>query len=210
MQGVTSSATSTSVQHQRFQQAVDDLVLHKAKQGDERAQAILYQTYSRAVYTLALGICSNQQCAEDVLHNTFIKFISNLPSYEGRAPLGMWLRKIAVNESLMYLRKHKKHKVVVSSDEHAFLEDMQIETEHQAYPTAREDFTHQHDEQCDMSALLQKLPEDMRKVLWLKEVEGYTHDEIASMMNKTPSYSKSTVSRAIQFLRARVSSEVAL
>jgi len=55
-----------------------------------------------------------------------------------------------------------------------------------------------------MHGLLNKLPEDMRLVLWLKEVEGYTHNEIAALVNKTPSYSKSVVSRALQFLRTRM------
>jgi len=150
-------ANNGSIQYQRFQIQVSDKVLNKAKSGDRQAHAVLYQTYSNAVYTLALGICGNQQCAEDVLHNTYIKLINKLPSFEGRAPLGMWLRQIAVNESLMYLRKHKKHKAVVSSDQYDFIEDYQ------------------------------------------------THNEIARFFDKTPSYSKSLVSRALQFLRERLS-----
>lgn len=202
--------TQHSIQHQRFQQLVDPEVLQKAMRGDERAHAILYQTFSRAVYTLALGICGNPSCAEDVLHNTFIRLLKKLPDYEGRAPLGMWLRKIAVNESLMYLRSHKKHKAVISSDEHPVLE-LESSPEETRYPSSRKDFTDRQDQRSDLDALLQKLPSDMRKVLWLKEVEGYTHEEIAKLMNKSTSYSKSTVSRAIQFLRARVDQvEVAL
>jgi RNA polymerase sigma-70 factor (ECF subfamily) len=127
-----------------------------------------------------------------------------LPSFEGRAPLGMWLRQIAVNESLMYLRKHKKHKAVISSDEYDYIEDYQDSQCDQAYPASSIDFTNRLDCQNDMHSLLSKLPEDMRLVLWLKEVEGYTHNEIATLVNKTPSYSKSVVSRALQFLRARM------
>jgi RNA polymerase sigma factor (sigma-70 family) len=149
------------------------------------------------------GICGSQQCAGDVLHNTYIKRLKNLPSFEGRAPLGMWLRQIAVNESLMYLRKHKKHKAVVSSDQYDYFEDYQDSDYDDAYPASSVDFTHQLDNQNDMHCLLNKLPEGMRLVLRLKEVEGYTHNEIATLVNKTPSYSKSVVSRALQFLRER-------
>jgi RNA polymerase sigma factor (sigma-70 family) len=192
-----------SIQHQRFQIQVSEQVLKKAIRGDREAHSVLYQTYSNAVYTLAFGICGSQQCAEDVLHNTYIKLLKNLPSFEGRAPLGMWLRQIAVNESLMYLRKHKKHKAVISSDQYDHIEDYQDRDYDDAYPASSVDFTHRLDNQSDMHGLLNKLPEDMRLVLWLKEVEGYTHNEIATLVNKTPSYSKSVVSRALQFLRER-------
>ncbi len=198
-------ANNGSIQYQRFQIQVSEKVLNKAKSGDRQAHAVLYQTYSNAVYTLALGICGNSECAEDVLHNTYIKLINKLPSFEGRAPLGMWLRQIAVNESLMYIRKHKKHKAVVSSDQYEFIEDYQQSDYDQDYPASSVDFTHQFDRQSDIQGLLSKLPEDMRTVLWLKEVEGYTHNEIARLVDKTPSYSKSVVSRALQFLRERLS-----
>ncbi|MFT6408545.1 MAG: RNA polymerase sigma-70 factor (ECF subfamily) [Arenicella sp.] len=193
-----------SIQHQRFQIQVSNEVLNKAIRGDREAHAVLYQTYSNAVYTLAFGICGSKQCAEDVLHNTYIKLLNKLPSFEGRAPLGMWLRQIAVNESLMYLRKHKKHKAVISSNEFDYIEDYQESDYEEAFPASSTDFTDRHDSQQDINGLLSKLPEDMRMVLWLKEVEGYTHNEIAALVNKTPSYSKSVVSRALQFLRARI------
>lgn len=195
---------NSSIQYQRFQQVVADDVLQDAKRGDPRAHGQLYETYSRAIFTLALGICGTTECAEDVLHNTFIQLINKLPSYEGRAPLGMWLRQIAVNESLMFLRKHKKHNVVVSSDEFSFFEQVHDTDNEHGFPSSSDDFSERLADQTDMTTLLNKLPEDMRTILWLKEVEGYTHNEIASLVNKTPSYSKSVVARALQFLRERI------
>ena len=118
----------------------------------------------------------------------------------------MWLRQIAVNESLMYLRKHKKHNAVMSSDDDGFFEQMQDADGDEAYPSSSQDFSQRLTAQSDMTTLLNKLPADMRLILWLKEVEGYTHNEIASLVNKTPSYSKSVVARALQFLRERIPS----
>jgi len=199
MHGATSS-----IQYQRFQQVVAEDVLNDAKNGDARAHGQLYETYSRAIFTLALGICGSRECAEDVLHNTFIQLINKLPSYEGRAPLGMWLRQIAVNESLMYLRKHKKHNAVVSSDEFDFFEQTQESDCSDFYPSSSNDFAQKLSDQKDITTMLNRLPEDMRLILWLKEVEGYTHNEIARLVDKTPSYSKSVVARALQFLRSRL------
>jgi len=193
-----------SIQYQRFQQVVAEDVLNDAKNGDARAHGQLYKTYSRAIFTLALGICGSRECAEDVLHNTFIQLINKLPTYEGRAPLGMWLRQIAVNESLMYLRKHKKHNAVVSSDEFDFFEQTQESDCGDFYPSSSTDFAQKLSDQKDITTMLNRLPEDMRLILWLKEVEGYTHNEIARLVDKTPSYSKSVVARALQFLRSRL------
>jgi RNA polymerase sigma-70 factor (ECF subfamily) len=195
---------NSSIQYQRFQQVVAEEILQDARNGDASAHGQLYKTYSRAVFTLALGICGSRESAEDVLHNTFIQLINKLPTYEGRAPLGMWLRQIAVNESLMYLRKHKKHNAVVSSDEASFFEEAERPEGDARYPSSSTDFSQRFGDQRDMNAILNKLPEDMRLILWLKEVEGYTHNEIAKLVDKTPSYSKSVVSRALQFLRSRL------
>lgn len=211
MHSATAKKAVTSVQHQRFQRTVSAEVLLGAQNGDQAAYAVLYQTYSHAVHTLAFGICGNRHCAEDILHNTYIKLIDKLPSFEGRAPLGMWIRQIAVNESLMYLRKHKKHKAVVSSDEYDFFDDhTSADADGEvgvAFPSCEPSFTDNWDNCADVNSLLLKLPEESRQVLWLKEVEGYTHIEIADLMNKTPSYSKSIVARALSFLRARTNPE---
>lgn len=211
MHSATAKTTTVSVQHQRFQKVVAAEVLLRAQQGDQAAFAVIYTTYSQAVHTLAFGICGNRHCAEDVLHNTYIKLFDKLPSFEGRAPLGMWIRQVAVNESLMYLRKHKKHKAVVSSDEFDFFDDYTNAGADNdigdAFPCRKENFSEAVDNSADMNSLLLKLPEESRLVLWLKEVEGYTHSEIAEMMDKTPSYSKSIVARALQFLRARIKPE---
>ena len=97
------------VQQQRFQQPVADELVRGAQGGDMVAHGELYRMFSQAVMTLARGFCKNQVAAEDVVHNTFVKLIDKVNTFEFRAPFGMWLRQIAVTESLMYLRKQKKH-----------------------------------------------------------------------------------------------------
>ncbi|MFT5574202.1 MAG: RNA polymerase sigma factor (sigma-70 family) [Cryomorphaceae bacterium] len=189
--------------YQRFQQFVADDLVKEAQNGSNRAHTEIYGLYSQAVFTLAHGICRNPQCAEDVLHNTFVKLMKKIKTFKFQAPFGMWLRQIAVNESLMYLRQQKKHKLAISSDEFDGFEDLAIEN---VEPTTRAyvDSAAQHTHQMDLDTVLAALPDHVRTILWLKEVEGYTHQEIADMMGKTPSYSKSVTARAYIFLRARV------
>ena len=193
-------------QSQRFQQAVDLETLHKAQLGDMAAHSELYRMYSQAVFTLARGICRDQQYAEDVLHNTFMQLIDKIASFQNRAPFGMWLRQIAVNESLMYLRKQKKHRSVVSIDEFALLDTELSSADNYAIAASNIDLVARHDNHQLLRNLLNELPEHIRLVVWLKEVEGYTHEEIAKLVGKTPSYSKTVVARAYKFLRKKLNS----
>ena len=167
------------------------------------AHSEIYTMFSPAVFTLAMGICRNRECAEDVLHNSFIKLIDKVSSFEGRAPFGMWFRQIAVNEALMYLRKKKKHQAVVPLDDFSCFDEKNHLFASTATPADSSDRREQQHDRLDVEKLLQRLPDHVRLVVWLKEVEGYTHEEIAQLVNKTPSYSKSIVLRAYKFLRGQ-------
>lgn len=169
--------------------------------GDMNAHSELYRMFSKAVFNLAYGICRNRECAEDVLHNSFIKLINKINSFENRAPFGMWLRQLAVNEALMYLRGQKKHKATVGVDDFSYFEQAADSFNRGTAVSLHADKTSNHHDQLDLNRILSRLPENVRVVLWLKEVEGYTHEEIATLVDKTPSYSKSIVLRAYKYLR---------
>jgi RNA polymerase sigma-70 factor (ECF subfamily) len=191
------------VQQQRFQQLVADDLVRAAQAGDMLAHSQLYKMFSQAVMTLARGFCKNNAAAEDVVHNTFIKLIDKITTFEFRAPFGMWLRQITVTESLMYLRKQKKHSWV-STDEYAFFDTCDETEESLPLSSGCEDFVKEQGIKHELSDVLRDLPEHVRLILWLKEIEGYTHNEIAELLGKTPSYSKSVVARSYKVLRDKV------
>lgn len=206
MHPVNMQAKQSSVASQlykRFQHTVAEGLIRRAQAGDMRAHTELYQLFSQAVFTLAHGICRNPQCAEDVLHNTFVKLISKVSTFRFQAPFGMWLRQMAVNESLMHLRKQKKHSLTLSSDEFDFFDSVAVS---QVDPNAKAVHINEarHSDCLDLNAMLETLPDPIRLVLWLKEVEGYTHQEIGDLVGRTPSYSKSVIARAYSFLRGKV------
>lgn len=191
---------NTTIQYQRFQQVVPDDVVRRAQNGDMAAHSELYKMFSQAIYTLANGICRDPHCAEDLLQSVFLKLFDKVGSFGFRAPFGMWLRQIAVNECLMFLRKHKKYAETLSTDEYEFTNYQETQSLNNKMSSMTELFGDQH----DLAKLLSNLPHDVRTVLWLKEVEGYTHDEIALMVNKSPSYSKSITHRAFKALAKKV------
>ena len=79
------------------------------KKGDRAEFSRLVDLYSPAIYRLALKMLGREQDAEDVLQETFFKALRSIHNFEERSSLSTWLYRIAMNESLMVLRKHKNH-----------------------------------------------------------------------------------------------------
>ena len=176
-------------------------VVELAQRGDISAHENIFQLFSPAVYLLALNTIRHKQVAEDILQNTFVNTINKIHQFRNQCPFGMWLRKITVNQILMHIRKNKtKDNLTESIDNEDNVLDINHSTTKNNHMIST---SHQLQIELDLQTLLDKLPLRTRTVLWLKEVEGYTHEEIGFMMGKTASYSKSSVARAYQVLRSR-------
>ncbi len=168
-----------------FAQDVEKDLLQRAQRGDRRALGEIYRIYSSSVYTLAKRFFPQGVDAEDVLQETFITAFEKLQQFRGESAFGFWLRGIAVNKSLMRIRANKANPVIF------------MEVEYDNLPVA-EGVT---EVSGDIERQLARLNEVSRAVLWLHDVEGYTHKEIAALMDKSVSFSKSQLARAHQKLR---------
>lgn len=175
----------------RFDQAVPDRLLAQARDGDRAAQAELFAVFGPAVFGLARRMLGRADLADDVLQETFVEVLRGLPQFRGEAPLGMWIRRIAVNECLMHVRSHW----------HRFRLPLQgpgDATPAEEWLAADEP---PPEKSLDVERALDALPAEARAVVWLHDVEGYTHVEIARLMNATPSFSKSQLARAYVRMR---------
>jgi len=164
----------------------DPAVLAAAKAGDASAHATLYELYAPLVYTLARRMLVVPALAEDILQETFVEVLGKIESYRGDAGFGFWVRRIAVNKCLMHLRSSWVSRR--SGSEPA---------EHRSVDRSAELV----DEQIALEAALAELSPTARAVVWLHDVEGFTHREIAESMGKTTSFSKSQLARAHERLR---------
>lgn len=173
--------------------AIPEEVLERARGGDHAALEAVYRAYSSAAYTLIRRLVRRPAVAEELLQETFIEVIRHIGCYEGRAPLGIWIRAIAVNRALMYLRSPWHRALEWLDDRDGAGAD--------ALPGAAADPATQVGRRLDLEAALTRLPALARAVVWLYDVEGYSHDEIAGMLGRTVSFSKSTLSRAHARLR---------
>ena len=159
-------------------------VLARARAGDPAALETVYRAYEIPVYNLARRICRTVEDAEDVLQETFFEVCRSLHQFRGDGSLWGWVRTIAASKALMRLRRNKYRDTDELDDEYH-------------HPGTRVDAGLR----MDLEAALERLSETSRAVVWLHDVEGYTHEEIAGMMDRTVSFSKSQLSRAHTRLR---------
>jgi RNA polymerase sigma-70 factor (ECF subfamily) len=139
------------------------------------------------MYALCLRYLRESDDAQDVLLKAFTKVFEHLPRFKGEGSFEGWVRRIVVNEALMFLRKHKHRHITIELEEAAASVEQ--------YPQLEAD---------DLLQLVQALPEGYRTVFNLHAIEGYAHAEIAEQLGISEGTSKSQLSRAKELLRQQI------
>jgi RNA polymerase sigma-70 factor (ECF subfamily) len=171
---------------------IDPAIIKRAVRGDARAHEILYRAFATPVYSLCLRFTRVPAHAEDLVQETFIEVMRSIGQFRGEAAVGSWIRRIAVTKALMFLRSAWTARGQSLADG---WDDMT------PGDNASHGISRHPDDALDLDAALANLPSVSRAVVWLHDVEGFTHKEIAAFMGKTESFSKSQLSRAYQRLR---------
>ena len=167
---------------------IDELTIAGARRGDMRACEKIYRKFHTQAFTVAARICNNRELARDVTQEAFISAFKRMHQYRGDAPFWAWLRRVIVNHAVSALRKLPRHDAVQ-------LEDYMWFGDGDQEGLGR----------CmDLEQALQQLDDEDRMIVWLHDVEGYKHLEIAALVGKTESYSKTRLNRARAKLRALI------
>ncbi len=182
-----------------------ELSLEALKAGDREAFARLVDETSGHIYRVALQILGDEQDAEDVLQETYIKAFRSLPEFEGRSSLVTWLHRIAINEALMLVRKHKLQ--VTSLDEgNSF--DAQDEDEGMEivdFCCLPEGELLSNESRRFLDKAIQNLPENLRVVFVMRDLEGLSIQETAEALNLSEANVKVRLMRARLHLRQELS-----
>jgi RNA polymerase sigma-70 factor (ECF subfamily) len=171
---------------------IDPAIIKRAARGDARAHEIIYRAFAAPVYSICLRFTRVPAQAEDLVQETFIEIMRSIARFRGEAAIGSWIRRIAVSKALMYLRS------AWTARGQSLADDWDEVTPGDA---ASHGVSSHPDTALDLDAALANLPSVARAVVWLHDVEGFTHKEIAALMGRTESFSKSQLSRAYQRLR---------
>ena len=172
---------------------IDAAILEAAKRGDDQAHAAIYAQYSTRIFSLIYRLVPRRAAAEDLLHDTFVEVLRSITSYSGSGSFEGWLRSIAVNKSLMQLRS-PWHRTV------SWL-DSSLQNNHEQQASDAPSLDTALAAQSELELALKTLTPTSRAVVWLHDVEGYTHGEIARALGRTASFSKSQLARAHERLR---------
>ncbi len=172
--------------------------------GDRAEFARLVDTYSSPIYRLGLRMLGTPQDAEDVLQNTFLNVFTHLSTFEGRSSLSTWLYRIAANEALMLIRK-KKPEVNVDDVQTGENDEDLLPTQFVDWSALPEDELLSGEGKKFLDSAIQTLPESMRIVFLLRDVEGLSIKETADALNLTETNVKTRLLRARMFLRERLS-----
>ena len=157
---------------------------------DRRMQEELYRRFSPRMYAVCLRYAGNAEEAEDILQEGFIKVFKKLVSFRGEGSFEGWTRRIFVNTAIEHFRRKRYLQPVTEKEENT------IEGK---YLSALDGLAEK-----DILALVQQLSPGYRTVFNMYVVEGYSHKEIADMLNISEGTSKSQLSRAKVILQDMV------
>jgi RNA polymerase sigma-70 factor, ECF subfamily len=181
-----------------------NISLDALRQSDRAEFAKLVEKYSSKIYRLALKILNSEEDAEDVLQETFIKALKALPKFEGRSSLATWLYRIAVNESLMIIRKKKPN--MVSTDQEKETVDGQMEPiQIIDWCCMPESELMNSETQKLLSQAIQTLPSTLFSVFTLRDMQGASIKETADALELTETAVKTRLLRARLRLREKLS-----
>jgi RNA polymerase sigma-70 factor, ECF subfamily len=185
----------------------NEISLEKLKAGDRAEFARLVDTYSGPIYRLGLKMLGNPQDAEDVLQNTFLNALTHVSSFEGRSSVATWLYRIATNEALMLIRKRKPE---VSLEQEP--EDGEAESIEDLKPAVFADWSGLPEDELLsaegkllLDGAIASLPESLRVVFLLRDIEGLSIRETAEALDLTETNVKTRLLRARMYLREKLS-----
>jgi len=161
----------------------------RVRAGSADALGELYARFGPALASLARRLTGSHQEAEDVLHDVFLGLPEALRYYDERGRLEQWLRRVTARVALTRLRAHQRRREV----------DVPVDLPFHGDPM-------EPDARLALRQAVDELPDGLRTVLILKMVEGYSHTEIAELLDITPRASEQRLHRAVKLLRVRLDS----
>ena len=174
-----------------------DQLVARCRKGEQRAQMEIYNKYQKAMYNVALRIVNDKAEAKDVMQEAFINAFLKIDSFQGHSTFGAWLKKITVNLSINAFNKKSKFEQVSYNDQfkNEVYEEIGIDSE--------EEITNKKVERILLA--MRSLKENYRVALTLHLIEGYDYDEICEILKISPANCRTTISRAKESLRTKLS-----
>jgi len=172
---------------------IDKDIVEACLMDNPQAQKILYERYKSLMMGLCMRYAKSREEAQDILQDGFIKVFRDLHQYKSTNPLGAWIRKVMINTALEHIRRNKKERELKQSTPIEELVSLQASDSN----ALKQDADY-------LVLLIQELPTNYQLVFNLFAVEGYSHKEVAEMLNINVGTSKVRLIRARQQIQKKL------
>lgn len=169
---------------------MEKLLIQKAKNGDAKSLEMLYRHFYGYAMSIALRYSNSREEACEIINDSYMKVFDKLGQHDESHSFKAWFRRILVNTSIDYYRRNMKHFAVM---------DIENANAESYDPEIISQLSHE-----DILSMLRSLPEILRVVFNMYEIEGYAHNEIAEKLGIPASSSRTYLARAKQKLREKV------
>lgn len=163
-------------------------LIQKCSKNDTKAQAELYQLFSGKLFSVCLKYCKNYAEAEDNLQDAFVTIFNKISQYKHKGSFEGWLKRITINTALQRYRNQGVFEIIDDTN----IEDVEVTVED-------DDVTLEY-----LLQIIQELPDRYRLVFNLYVLDGYSHKNIADMLDITIGASKSNLARARKILKDKI------
>ena len=163
-------------------------LIQKCKKNDTKAQSEIYKLFSSKLFAICLKYSRNHAEAQDILHDAFLVIFKKIAQFKSKGSFEGWLKRIVINTALQRYRK----KGVLEIVNEELIEDVKVEIDND---DVNIDF---------LLKCIQELPDRYRLVFNLYVLDGYSHKEIAKMLNITTGTTKSNLARGRMILRNKI------
>ena len=173
-------------------------LIQQAKLGNKQAFETLVQTHAQQVYTLALRTLKNEQEAEDIAQETFVRAWRSLPRFRGASKFSTWLYRITTNLCYNRLPKLRQELNALDPDQQEEISDSRPTAEQALLTTERNE---------RLQTALENLPDSYRLLITLRHIQGLSYDEIASVTKQPLGTVKTGIFRARRLMRLALEKE---
>jgi len=179
--------------------AIEAEILKQCLEGDETAWRWVVEHLGGRLYPMALRLLGDATEAEEAVQETFVEIFRSLPRYRGEAAFATWATRICVNVSLRRRERLRRARAIVETPEEGDVDRAQVPSE--VRPRTPEAETERRELAGFVHAALERLPEEFRAALVLRELEGMAYAEIAAALGTAVGTVKSRVHRGRMMLK---------
>lgn len=165
-------------------------LIRKCKKQDIKAQEQLYKMFAHKLFPVCLKYSATYQQAEDNLQDAFLMIFKSMPQYRNKGSFEGWMKRIVINTALQKYRKQTVFEII--REDHYKEPEIEIDEDEVSVDYLLE--------------IIQQLPDRYRQVFNLYVLDGFSHKEIAEIMNITTGTSKSNLARARVILKDKIES----